>query len=144
VIRAVFDTNALASIAVAASGPLASLLVAWKKGRVEVVVSPHILAELDHALAKPYFVTRMDAQAQEEFRRLAWISTTVVQVTAAIPEVAATRADNVVLATAESARAPYLVTGDMELLRLGKYKDTMILTPRQFSDLIDAASPGHG
>ena len=96
------------------------------------------------ALTKPYFVTRMDAQAHEGFRRLAWTSTTVVQVTATIPEVAATRADNVVLATAESARVPYLVTGDMELLRLRKYKATTILTPRQFDELIDAETQGHG
>ena len=34
------------------------------------------------------------------------------------------------------AEANYLITGDKDLLVLGKFSDTVIVTPRQFSDLI--------
>jgi len=41
-----------------------------------------------------------------------------------------------VLGLAEAGGATHIVTGDKDLLTLGKFKSCRILTPRQFSDLI--------
>ena len=60
-IYAVFDTNILAVCAVASGGPLAKLVHAWSRGDVRVVVSAHILGELDRALDNDYFVSRLGA-----------------------------------------------------------------------------------
>jgi predicted nucleic acid-binding protein len=38
----------------------------------------------------------------------------------------------VILATAVSARADYLVTGDRQLLALGEYQGVQMVTPRDF------------
>lgn len=141
-IFAVFDTNVLASGAVAVVGPIALLIDAWRRGDVRVVVSSHILDELDRALGNAYFVAWLDGQRREAFLTLARTTTTIVAITAPIPTVASTRDDNIVLATAESAGVPYLVTGDMELLRFGQYKATRILSPRQFHELLEIEAPG--
>ena len=136
-ILAVFDTNVLASGAIATTGSIALLVDAWRAGHVRVVVSTHILGELDRALRNAYFVARLDAERCDEFLALARTTTTIVPITAPIPKVASTRDDNLVLATADSACVPYLVTGDMELLKLGQYKGISILSPREFVDLHD-------
>jgi uncharacterized protein len=142
VIRAVFDTNVLASGAIAIAGPVATLVDAWRRGEVEIVVSSHILGELDRALNNAYFAARLGADTRNTFLILARTAMTVVAVTAPIPDVASTEDDNLVLATAESCGAPYLVTGDAELLRIGQYKGTVILSPRQFHDLLEIEAPG--
>jgi hypothetical protein len=65
VIRAVLDTNALASdlagLELRTSVPgiiLARWLAGAGAGPFELVVSTHILAELERTLTKPYFRTR--------------------------------------------------------------------------------------
>jgi len=44
--------------------------------------------------------------------------------------------DDLILATAASARADYLVTGDRQLLALGTFEEIAIVTPRAFLDLL--------
>jgi putative PIN family toxin of toxin-antitoxin system len=46
--------------------------------------------------------------------------------------------DDVVLATARSGRADYLVTGDEDLLTLKRYHGTRILLPREFWEILAA------
>jgi putative PIN family toxin of toxin-antitoxin system len=142
VIRAVFDTNVLASGAIAITGPVAALIDGWRRGEVEIVVSSHILGELDRVLSNAYFVVRLDGNTRDEFLSLARTTTTVVAITAPIPNVASTQDDNLVLATAESADVPYLGTGDAELLRVQQYKGTVILSPRQLYNLLEIGAPG--
>ena len=141
-IRAVFDTNVLASGAIAMTGPAAALIDAWRHGEVQVVVSSHILGELDRALSNAYFVAWLDPDTRNAFLTVARTTSTVVSITAPVPTVASTLEDNLVLATAESAGARYLVTGDAELLRIGQYKGTVILSPRQLHDLLEVGAPG--
>jgi predicted nucleic acid-binding protein len=45
--------------------------------------------------------------------------------------------DDPILATAVSASADYLVTGDRQLQRLGSYRGVSIVSPREFLDLLD-------
>ena len=136
-IVAVLDTNVLASGAIAVAGPVAFLIDAWRHGRLRVVVSSHILGELERALSNAYFADRLDTKNCNEFLTLARTTTTIVTITAPITNVASTRDDNLVLATAESAGAPFLVTGDAELLRIREHKGILILSPRQLHDLLE-------
>jgi len=93
-------------------------------------------------LSNAYFAARLGPDTRNAFLTLARTTSTVVSITAPIPTVASTLEDNLVLATAESAGAPYLVTGDAELLRIGQYKGTVILSPRQLHDLLEIGAPG--
>lgn len=57
-----------------------------------------------------------------------------------IERVTRTVADDVVLATAEGGAAVAIVTGDKELLGIGSYEATPIMSPR---DLADTLEPGN-
>ena len=48
------------------------------------------------------------------------------------------------IATAVSARADYLVTGDAQLLRLGMYERVRIVSPSEFLDVLAAAVDDRG
>lgn len=139
-ILAVLDTNTLASCAIASTGPLAILRDAWQRRQFDVVVSSHILGELERALSKPYFVQRLDEQTREAYLTFARTSTTMTAITTPLPDVAMTRGDNLILATAESAGAAFIVTGDAELLRLRAYKTIAIVSARQFVDVLELES----
>jgi predicted nucleic acid-binding protein len=44
--------------------------------------------------------------------------------------------DDVILATAVSAKADYLVTGDTKLQHIGMYRGVVILSPRRFLETL--------
>jgi putative PIN family toxin of toxin-antitoxin system len=44
--------------------------------------------------------------------------------------------DDVILSLAESSHSDYLITGDKDLLPLKKYKNTKIITPRNFWEIL--------
>lgn len=54
-IRAVFDTNVLASGLLSTGGTPSMLLALWEARRFELVISPPIMVELERTLLKPYF-----------------------------------------------------------------------------------------
>jgi predicted nucleic acid-binding protein len=59
----------------------------------------------------------------------------IIPVTARVSGIATHPEDDVILATAESAQAHYLVTGERKLQRLGAYKEK-ILSPSAFLDVL--------
>jgi putative PIN family toxin of toxin-antitoxin system len=140
VIVAVFDTNVLASGIVGVpqrdSTP-GELLRRWRQNGFQIVVSEPILAELADALTDPYFTRRLTpAEIEDGLVRLrdeAYLQPITIEVR----DIAAHAEDDLVIATALSAGAPFLVTGDKALLRRGSYQGTRILSPRQFLTILD-------
>jgi len=61
-VRAVLDPNVIISGLLSGTGAPARLLAAWQEGRVEVIVSPMLLAELERALAYPKLRAHISAQ----------------------------------------------------------------------------------
>jgi putative PIN family toxin of toxin-antitoxin system len=98
----------------------------------ELVTSEHILAELERTLAKDYFRRSIPATSVPgmlaRFRKGASVTSISVQVTgiATHPE------DDLVLATALSGNAQFLVTGDRQLLKLRDYKGIRIVDSAEF------------
>ena len=60
----------------------------------------------------------------------------LVPITADIRGVASHPEDDLILATAVSAQADYLVTGDRQLLVLGQSQGVQIVTPRAFATIL--------
>ncbi len=52
--------------------------------------------------------------------------------------------DYIILAAAADAEADVLVTSDQDLLVLGPFRSTLILTPRQFLDWLNETEPDQG
>jgi putative PIN family toxin of toxin-antitoxin system len=134
----VLDTNTLASGAVAPSGgAIASIIDRWRDGRLEVATSLHILDELERTLGHPYFAGRLSLDDIAMYLRFVRSTAIVAPLTIAINGVATHPEDDIVLATAISARAEYLIIGDAQLRKLGTFGGTLILRPREFMSILD-------
>ena len=135
-IRATLDTNTLASGALAQPGTITSIMAAWRRGVLEIVISDHILEELARTLRKPYFAARLKERDRGDYLKTLLEFAAIVEITAPIPSVLSDRGDNLVLATALSAGVSYVVTGDRELQALGEFEGVRILSARELLALI--------
>ena len=131
---AVVDTNVLAS---ALRGYRHSypgiILRAWREGSYYLVLSDHILDELSRTLANRYFSRFIEPRQAAAVIELLRSEATVVPITQPVQAVATHPEDDLILATAVSGRANYLVTGDTQLLRLGRYRSVEIIAARGFA-----------
>lgn len=128
--RAVLDPNVIISALLSPDGSPARVLRAWVEGGFELVVSPHLLDELERALAYPKLRKRVPA---EDARAVVdWLASTAEMaedpddppgITSRDP------GDDYLIALAERERA-VLVSGDDHLQELA---DAIpVLTPAAF------------
>ena len=132
------DTNLLAS-GVARRNPDAApaqFIDAWRAGRLTLLLSEHILAELARTLSLPYFQRHVTPAQAAAFIALLRSDALIVAITATVHGAATHPEDDLVLATALSGQVEYLVTGDTKLQRLGSYAGMTIASPRAFVDII--------
>ena len=146
-ITAVLDVNVLVSALLTPRGTPCLVLTAWEQQRFRSVTSEHIIADASAKLSRPdlggaYGVTQDDIgwvrallQTQAEIVTIGPVQ--VVPVTGD-PE------DDIVLATAVVGRATYLVTGDKGLLNLGSCADVLIVSPREFLQVLEQSEQSQG
>jgi putative PIN family toxin of toxin-antitoxin system len=137
VITAVLDTNTLASGAIAETGTLARIIEAWRTGTFTVIVSLPILRELERTLRKPYFTQRLTSTQRAGFLTLLERQAQLTPLTVEVHGIATHPEDDLIVATAVSAPADYLVTGDRKLRDLATYGGVTIVSPRLFLDHLD-------
>lgn len=136
-ITAVLDTNTLASGAIARTGTLALIIDDWRAGIFTVIVSLPIMRELERTLNKPYFAVRLTSAQRDVFliglERQAQTTALIVEVrgVATHPE------DDLIVSTAASARADYLVPGDRKLQDVANFAGVKIVSPRGFLDRLN-------
>src|SRR5215212_8268173 len=140
-IRAVLDTNVLASAVgsfyVQNSVP-AALVNAAILRRFQLITSAVILEELHRTLQKPYFQQRLPAQDLVEIERIITRWARSVPITVPVQGVAPHPEDDPILATALSARADYLVTGDRRFRdRVPTFQGIPLISPSEFRDVLD-------
>jgi putative PIN family toxin of toxin-antitoxin system len=135
--QVVLDANTLASGAVAPrGGTLATIIDLWQQGVFRVTLSTHILRELERTFSDPYFLGRLSAEDIVSYLAMVQSTVTVVPITEEVHNVATHPEDDLILATAISAKADYLVTGDTKLQRLERYHGVSILSPRRFLETL--------
>ena len=140
-IRVVADTNVLASGLAAYDvdeSPSVLILDAWRYGPLELVASAPIVAELRRTLAKPYFAQRFTTEEIERALYLVRHRSSFMDALADVRGVATTPEDDLILATAVTGKALFLVTGDRQLRNLGEYRGVRIAGPREFMDWLAA------
>lgn len=137
-ISAVLDTNTLASGTVTAATPPGQILDAWRKGQFELITSEHIIGELERTLQEPYFRKYVSASDIAAFIDLLYNEATITAITINIKGIATHPEDDLTLATAVSAKANYLVTGDDKMLRKvgSSYQGVDLVTPRDFLGIL--------
>lgn len=70
----------------------------------------------------------MEKHRIARFRRVLIQRAAISEITIRFPQVADDPGDNMIVETAHSARAKYIVTGDNDLLRLDRFRGIKIIT----------------
>jgi putative PIN family toxin of toxin-antitoxin system len=134
--RAVADSNVVIS-GLLWGGSSRALLDAARAGRLELCVSPELLAELAEVLERPKFQSRLEragVEASELVTGFASLATRVIPGSTEVV-IAAGPDDDAVLACARAAEAELIVSGDRHLLALGIYRGIKILSPAEAAKL---------
>jgi putative PIN family toxin of toxin-antitoxin system len=132
VIRAVLDTNVLIS-AFLFSGPPSRLVPAWQAVHFRPVVSSPILAEYLRALAYPKFrLSEEEIRGLIEEKLLPFAETT--RITAHPVKLVRDPDDAKFVVCALAASVPWIVSGDKDLLDLGRVESVQIVTVITFLD----------
>ena len=135
--RAVLDTNVFVSALISPKGPPAAILRAFRAKQFTLVTSPPINEEIIEVLNRPYIRDRYGLG--DRIFDVSFILWDLAEVVIDFPEVkvCSDPDDDKFLATAVAGGANYLVTGDVaDLLRLRRYKDVTIVSPREFVSVL--------
>jgi putative PIN family toxin of toxin-antitoxin system len=134
VIVAVLDTNVLVSAFPAHNTVPAMLIDAWRQGVFHLVISEHILEELEETWKDPYWRARFSPTASTDAIALLRSDAIVTALTVEVTGIATHPEDDLILATAVAGNADYLVTGDRQLRAVGTFQGVTMLSPRAFLD----------
>jgi len=137
-IRAVLDANVLVAGFPNQANPSSRVLDLWLEDRIELVISKHIYDEVARAWNKPYWSARFSPKDADDALQSLWAE--VVPVFIEVTGVATHWHDDIVIATALSGKADYLVTRDKELRGIGEYLGVKIRTPQEFLEEFAALS----
>jgi uncharacterized protein len=129
--RIVVDTNVFVS-GVFFSGPSHAILDAWRRGILEIVVSPDVLDEYG----------RVGTELADRFSpvslqpALDLLAAVAIRVPSRrLPrQVCSDAADDKFLSCAIAGKARHVVTGDKALLATSGFRGLIVLTPREFVD----------
>jgi putative PIN family toxin of toxin-antitoxin system len=128
--RVVLDTNVIVS-ACLFKGSLARLVELWKRGDIVPFISKETFSELNAVLHYPKFaLTTDEVETIIADEILPFFE--VVEIVDKVSGVCRDAYDDMFLSVAVSVAASWIVTGDKDLLELGKYGGARILTPNEF------------
>ena len=124
--RVVLDTNILVS-ALLFQAELAGIVDLWKKGRIIPVLSKETFTEFKAVLEYPKFsLTQQEIKVIIEEEVLPYFE--VIEIADNIKGICRDIDDDKFIVCAVSASADFIVTGDKDLLDLGKYKSVKIIS----------------
>ena len=138
-IRIVVDTNIVISGGLREGGLPGSILDLAANKKILMIVSPAILAEYEDVLRRPRLgisPTRINAVLSVILK-----TSVLVKPTHRL-SISRDESDNRFYECAEAGKADYLITGNTKHFPVG-YKDTKIVTPREFIDLVGWLPAGH-
>ena len=132
-IKAVADTNVYIS-AVLFGGKPEEVRILAKEGKIELLISENILAEIAGVLKRKFHWS--DWQISEIINEIRGFTTLITPVTT-ISVIKEDEPDNRVLECGMEGKAQYIVTGDEHhLQRLKEYQGIKILSPAQFIESV--------
>ena len=130
----VLDTNVLVS-AIILRGHLTKFVDLWKKGVISPAISRETFAEFKKVLGYPKFcLSDDDIKAIIEQEILSFFE--VVDIKEEIHGVCRDPNDDMFISAAFNAKASHIVTGDKDLLELGKYRSIRTLSPQEYLTLL--------
>lgn len=131
--RVVLDTNVFVS-AVFFGGPPGEILAAWRDGAVQLVLSAEIADEYRRVGAR--LAAQFPSVNLAPALHLVLSRAMVVTPAPLSESVCRDPDDDKFIACALSAQAPYLVSGDGDLLAVSRFMGVTVLSPRNFVDTV--------
>ena len=129
--KVVIDTNILVSALIYGGKPQQIVDLVFDK-RIFAVTSPILLAELTETLIKKF---KFDSIRIKQLEKITRKNLQVVHPNKTI-QILIDEDDNRVLEAADEGNCDYIVTGDNDLLILGKYKNIKIVTADEFLSIV--------
>ncbi len=138
-LKALLDTNQFVSSLLAPQGLQRRLVDAWRERAFVLLLVPGQVEEIGEVLVRPkiarkYRVAPDDRQALLELLR----AEAILLPHEPAPGVCRDPDDDYSLGCAASGGADYLVTGDDDLLAVGRYRDVVIVDARAFLAVLSA------
>ena len=139
--RVVLDANVIVSGIISPTGPPRRILTGWRQRGFDLLTSPTILDEVTRTLLLPRLARRYHVAPPDvvELGHLLAARSIVLTDVPAIPPTARDPADDHILALARAGHADHIVSGDNDLLSLGRYQGIAILPPVAYARLLDEA-----
>ena len=136
-LRVLLDTNQLVSSLLSTGGPQGQLIDAWRRRAFALLMTPGQLEEVAEVLSRPkiarkYPISGTDRRAFQELLR----SEAILLPDEPAPGVCRDADDDYLLGCAAAGGVEYLVTGDADLLSVGRYQGVSIVDARQFLGLL--------
>jgi putative PIN family toxin of toxin-antitoxin system len=146
VISAVLDTNTIVSATISDLGPSGKIWQAAHEHRFLLITSTWIVGEVVRALNRDRIARKYRIGPDQVARVRAYLEHQAIltRITHDIHRVATHPEGDLILATAVSAPADYLVTGDSKLQQLTRYAGVEICSPRQFVAILQAEATQEG
>lgn len=129
--KVVLDTNVI--IASFASRGLCHSVFELCLDRFEIIISSYLIDEVQTNLSKKL---KLPLELIRDIIDFLSENATLIGVDEAPPDVCKDPEDARLLALAQKSGAPYLITGDKNLLAIKKYASSKILSPRQFWETV--------
>lgn len=137
--RVLFDTVVLVRGLINPGSPWGRLLFEQASGYTWIV-SPSVVDEYLEVLRRPSLVRKYrDVETRNLAALLDLIATAVVVQPTAIPAVCRDPEDDKFLAAAKAGSARFIVTEDADLLDIGIYEETKIISAEAFLRMLDVA-----
>jgi uncharacterized protein len=139
-IRAVIDTNVIVASLIHPTGTTGAILSRLRDGAFAIILSPALLDEIAAVLSYPKIRNKYEIQASdlEVIAGLLALRGRMAAPTEAI-HVCRDPDDDNLLEAAVAGGAEYIVSGDMDLLAIHKFRTIRIVTPAAFLAILDQA-----
>jgi uncharacterized protein len=138
--RITLDTNILVSAFIAEKGhPAAIIDLALTFSEIDTVLSVPILDEFKDVLSRQEVRERFDYSDGEiaEFVDAVRKASVIVKPTSDFKVIVEDPNDDIVINTAFDGKAEYIVSGDRHLLKVGRFRDIKIVSPRSMLDIFN-------
>jgi len=134
-INVVIDANWYVSACISRNSRKTLYHKVLKNSHLQVYYSPELLHEFEGVIARKKFSKIISPNQVIRFTSLAMLFLKKV-VISSIPSVVRDEKDDYLLGICKSCNAHFLATGDGDLLSLGSYKNTTIVSMAQFIRLL--------
>jgi len=137
VLRVLLDTNQLVSSLLTKVGLQRQLIDRWRDRAFLLLLGPEQAEQVGGVLARQKIARKYQIPAADRSAFVSLLRTEAVTLPPAEPPgVCRDADDDRLLGCAAAAGADYLVTGDTDLLTVGRFKQTMIVDARAFLALL--------